>query len=186
MKNKMVTLFVGLVAASSAMAGGHYGAENSYYAQGDVLRAKPIYETVQVNHPEQQCWNERVRHRGKRHRDSYTPMIAGAIVGGVVGNQFGKGGGKDAMTVAGALLGGSFGSDMGKHHRGRGYTTIEQRCETIDNFTEKRELVGYKVKYRYDGKTYWTHTDHHPGRHINLKVSVAPVAGKGYNFPDDD
>ena len=35
----------------------------------------------------------------------------GGIVGGVIGNQFGKGSGKTILTVAGALLGSSIGSD---------------------------------------------------------------------------
>jgi uncharacterized protein YcfJ len=186
MKTKTALLLAGMIASGSAVAGNHYQSDSTYYTQGDVLKAKPLYETVQINHPEERCWNERVRHRGHRKNNSHTPMIAGAILGGVVGNQFGKGSGKDAMTAAGVLLGGSIGNDMGRQRHGRGYTTLEQRCETINNFTEKQELVGYRVKYRYDGKVYWTRTDVHPGRYINLKVSVAPTTGPGYNFLEDD
>lgn len=40
-----------------------------------------------------------------------TDSILGAIIGGVIGNQFGGGHGKDALTAAGALLGGSIGND---------------------------------------------------------------------------
>jgi surface antigen len=38
----------------------------------------------------------------------------GAILGGVVGNQFGKGEGKVAATVLGAVIGGIVGNDIGK------------------------------------------------------------------------
>jgi surface antigen len=38
----------------------------------------------------------------------------GAVLGGVVGNQFGKGDGKILATVAGALIGGVVGHDIGK------------------------------------------------------------------------
>lgn len=38
----------------------------------------------------------------------------GAVLGGVVGNQFGKGGGKVAATMVGAVLGGIVGNDIGR------------------------------------------------------------------------
>ncbi len=184
MKNKLAVMFVGLLAAGAVSADNGYESDNNYSAKGRVLKINPSYETVRVNYPEQRCWNERVRHRSSGGRDSYTPMIAGAIVGGVVGNQFGKGKGKDIMTAAGALLGGSVGNDMGRKSYRRGYTTNERRCETVDNFQEKRELTGYDVKYKYDGRTFWTRTDQRPGRYIDLAVSVAPTGGTSYNFRD--
>lgn len=47
---------------------------------------------------------------------SYTPIIGGAIVGGLIGSQFGKGSGKKALTAAGVVLGGSIGRDY-EHYR---------------------------------------------------------------------
>ena len=38
----------------------------------------------------------------------------GAVAGGLIGNQFGRGGGKVAATVAGALIGGILGSEIGR------------------------------------------------------------------------
>jgi surface antigen len=38
----------------------------------------------------------------------------GAITGGIIGNQFGKGGGKVAATLAGAVVGGIVGNDIGR------------------------------------------------------------------------
>ncbi len=186
MKSKIAVLFVGMLAAGTVSADSAYESDNNFSARGRVLKVDPLYETIRVNHPEQRCWNERVRHRSSRGRGSYTPMIAGAIVGGVVGNQFGKGSGKDAMTVAGALLGGSVGNDMGRSNHRRSYVTNERRCETVDNFREKRELAGYNVKYRYDGKTFWTRTDNRPGRYIDLQVSVVPTGGTDYSFHEYD
>jgi len=40
--------------------------------------------------------------------------LAGAVVGGVIGNQFGKGSGKVAATFAGAVIGGVVGNKIGK------------------------------------------------------------------------
>ncbi|MCW8890003.1 MAG: glycine zipper 2TM domain-containing protein [Sedimenticola sp.] len=160
-------------------------ADNSFFDKARVIHSKPLYETVRVNHPEERCWNERVRHRGESRSDSYTPSIAGAIVGGVVGNQFGKGKGKDAMTVAGALLGASVGNDLGKTP-GRSYVTSERRCETVDNFSEHEELVGYRVKYKYNGQVFHTSTRHDPGKFINVRVSVAPTGGSDYDYRQYD
>lgn len=40
--------------------------------------------------------------------------VAGAVLGGIVGNQFGKGGGKVAATIAGAAVGGILGNEIGR------------------------------------------------------------------------
>ena len=38
----------------------------------------------------------------------------GAVTGGIIGNQFGKGGGKVASTLAGAVIGGIVGNEIGR------------------------------------------------------------------------
>lgn len=179
MKKSTVILAMGLIGGSAAAL-----ADNSFSDQARVISSEPLYETVRINEPVERCWNERVHHRGRSGSDSYTPTIAGAIVGGVVGNQFGKGSGKDAMTVAGALLGASVGNDLGKRPS-RGYVTSERRCELVDNFREHDELVGYRVKYRYNGKIFHTRTAQDPGRYLNVRVSVAPT-DDGYDFREYD
>ena len=40
--------------------------------------------------------------------------VLGAITGGIIGNQFGKGGGKVAATLAGAVVGGIVGNEIGR------------------------------------------------------------------------
>ncbi len=153
------------------------GSSIEFVDEAKVISANPIYDTVRVNDPETRCWNEKVYHRRPASRnDSYTPTIAGAILGGAVGHQFGKGDGKDVMTVAGMLLGGSIGNDLGNKpvHGGR-YATTERRCETVDNYRETRELVGYNVNYKYRGKSYWTETVSDPGKYLKLRVNITPM-----------
>lgn len=152
-----------------------YHSDDSYTDQARVLRVKPIYETVSINDPETRCWNEQVRHYRPSQSSSHTPTIAGAILGGVIGNQFGKGKGKDAMTVAGAVLGGSIGNDTRSNGKGRSYVTTEKRCETVDNYRETTELVGYNVNYQYNGRDYWTRMARDPGDMLRVNVSVAPL-----------
>jgi outer membrane lipoprotein SlyB len=65
------------------------------------------------------------RDRGQDHRLGGGTVI-GAIVGGALGNQVGKGDGRKAATVAGALAGGAVGHRVEKNRRGeREYYRVE-------------------------------------------------------------
>ena len=57
---------------------------------------------------------EQVRHKDK-HLGAGTAI--GAIAGGVLGNQIGKGDGKTAATVGGAVAGGAIGHQVEKNNR---------------------------------------------------------------------
>ncbi|AKH19863.1 glycine zipper 2TM domain-containing protein [Sedimenticola thiotaurini] len=176
MKKRAVILALSIIAAPGMLLAG-----NDFRAQARVLSSQPIYEVVRVNQPEERCWTEQVHHRGGSRTESYTPTIAGAIVGGVVGNQFGHGRGKDVMTVAGVLLGGSIGNDLGKKPT-RGYVTNERRCELVDHYREYEEVVGYDVTYRYQGEVFHTRTDKEPGKFIDVRVSVDPAGRHHRSF----
>lgn len=54
--------------------------------------------------------------------------IAGAIIGGVLGNQVGSGSGRVAATLGGAVAGGYVGNEVGRDRHGN---RIEQRCERV-------------------------------------------------------
>lgn len=174
---------VSLIAASLAISGpglaGHKHDRRSYQGVAKVLSVKPLYETVRISIPHRECWRERIHrrhHHGPRHT-SYTAPIAGAILGGVVGNQFGKGSGKDALTVGGALLGASIGNDVNQSHcypRHSG-PRYQRRCKTVHSYETREELVGYRVKYLYDGEIHHTRMDHDPGDTIRVKVKVRPL-----------
>jgi len=107
-------------------------ASHSYQEYARVVHVEPMYRSVRVEAPREQCWEERVPERGRdyhnggqrrgKHASSYTPHILGAVVGAAVGRQFGRGRGQDAATVAGAVLGGSIGRDVHRrHNRDDGY-----------------------------------------------------------------
>jgi len=151
------------------------GYADSYTDHARVVSATPIYETVEVSYPEEQCWDERVVHHRRGRHHSPVGTIAGGIVGGVIGNQFGRGKGKTAMTVAGTLLGAAIGHEASHRPHGRRYVTHERRCELVDRYATEERLAGYRVEYRYKGETFVTRTDEHPGRRIPILVSVEPV-----------
>lgn len=75
--------------------------------QATVVGMQESYRTVVKEVPVQSCTTVEVpiyetRNKGQA---STGDTLAGAIIGGVIGNQFGGGSGKDAATVLGAILG---------------------------------------------------------------------------------
>ena len=166
----VVTFGVSALAFSAAAVSGH-----GFIGKARVIEAQPLYETVEVTHPVTECWTERVSRNNHRH-GAYIAPIAAGIVGGVLGNELGRGRGKTALTVAGTLLGASLGHSYSTSHR-RQQPTVERvrRCETVDRYEQQEQLVGYRVKYRYEGQTYYTQTTEHPGKHIRVRVKVSPV-----------
>ena len=63
----------------------------------------------------EQCGRiESIQPRAAEGKASTMATIAGAIVGGVVGHQFGSGRGQDAATVGGAVAGGYAGHELSK------------------------------------------------------------------------
>tara|TARA_R110002050_G_scaffold1244_5_gene8875 strand:+ start:189432 stop:190022 length:591 start_codon:yes stop_codon:yes gene_type:complete len=156
-----------------------YRSERSQQETARVTYVEPLYTTVRVSTPQRECY-ERPQHRTEYpQRESYTSTIAGGLIGGVLGNQFGKGSGNTAMTIAGTLLGGSIGRDAGSYpsHVNSDYDRYDrgQECHITEHVHEEQRIDGYRVTYRYQGQTYTTHMDHHPGKRIPVNVSVQPA-----------
>jgi len=171
MKKTLTSLGIALMTASLTVSAG----PQRFQDTAKVVDVEPIYETVEVNHPERRCWDEDVSYYEPGHK-TYTGTALGAVIGGALANQMGRGRGKDAATVAGALLGGAIGHDVSQRNR-RGYynTTTQRRCEVQDHTSYEDRLVGYHVEYRYKGHLFSTRTKNHPGRRIPVQVRVAPL-----------
>ena len=174
----MKRIMTGLTFGISALAfSGAAVAEHGFIGKARVIEAEPLYETVQVTHPVTECWTERVTRNNRRH-GGYIAPIAGGVVGGFLGNELGRGRGKTVLTVAGTLLGASLGHNYSSaHHRQRPTVEHVRRCQTVDRFEQQQQHVGYRVKYNYEGQTYYTQTTEHPGNHIPVRVEVSPVNG---------
>lgn len=144
--------------------------------EATVISTQPVYRTVRVNEPIEQCWDEPVHVPSNSGYYSHTPKILGAIVGAAVGNEFGSGRGKDLATVAGAVLGGSIGRDMQANHARRNSRVVyEKRCELVDRYRTEERIDGYEVDYRYNNQVYSTFTRHDPGPTLTVSVNVVPV-----------
>lgn len=163
------------------------GPPSTVYQYAPVLDVQPIVRVVQVERPRRECWQEEVYEQtsaGPAHRPLGTagPTIAGGILGGVIGHQFGGGSGKDAMTALGALMGAAIAGDRAQR-RAYGYASAAhevrpvtvERCQTsTERFAEER-VEGYRVTYEYQGREYTLRTREKPGQQIKLRVQVAPV-----------
>jgi uncharacterized protein YcfJ len=121
----------------------------------EVTDSSPVYGTVvsstavtqDVPQPQQVCRDVVVEERVPE-RDGLTGgTVAGAIVGGALGNQAGKGDGRKLATVAGAIAGGYAGREIDRRHEGGDIVArSEQQCETQNVSTT--QVIGYDIAYR--------------------------------------
>ncbi len=148
---------------------------NSQYDYAKVLRVQPVTEIVQIPEEQQVCREEPVQYHVAQYR-SPVPVIFGSIIGGVIGAQFGGGSGKTLATIAGATIGGAVARDAQyRNHPPQHYTTLEQRCYLETNWRSEKRVVAWDVDWVYQGKTYHTRMNEHPGDRIRVRVNVNPV-----------
>ena len=148
------------------------------YVYAEVLDSRPIYQAVTVASPAQECWQEEVRVRESRHQGSNTPVILSTIIGGALGNAVSNNKSSQRVgTVVGAVLGHSVGRDIvraNNHPQPARYQTV-QYCEEVTQYRDEERLIGYQVRYRYQGEEFTVRTDQDPGDRIQLRVSHNPV-----------
>lgn len=132
-------LFAILAVCSFGISAG----QNQY---GVVTDVQPIFgqqQQVQQQQPYEVCEKE----RGNGN-------LIGAGIGGLVGNQFGKGKGKIAMTVLGAVAGSQVGNTKRVCHTV--YPQQQQVTSYYDNIT-------YQVTYEVNGVPYVVYSKRNPG-----------------------
>jgi uncharacterized protein YcfJ len=192
-------------AAGSAIAAQDYGSryDNRYdnavsQPRSDVaqvISAQPIYDRyASSGYQRQECWNEqtnayddgyyrdsngRLYRNGTSGRDSNANgTLIGALIGGALGNQAGKGDGRKAATLGGAVIGGLVGNKMDRNNDAGGYdqyrdnSGVVRRCRMVSD--NNVQMSGYNVTYRYAGQTYHAVTRTRPGRTMRVIVDVRP------------
>ena len=92
---------------------------------GTVVSSTAIMQQVIRNNPERSCSIVEVPVYGNT-KGNASDAIAGAIIGGILGNQVGGGKGKDAATIFGAILGAKVGEENGGQKVIVGYKQVEQ------------------------------------------------------------
>ena len=107
--------------------------DDDVWAYARVVSVEPVYREVRVRAPRQVCEEvpvvERTRYRGGPDPGA---VLFGAVIGGVIGHQFGSGRGNDAATAVGAIMGAN-NAAVSSHRNGRVVEReiIETRCETV-------------------------------------------------------
>lgn len=148
-------------------------ADHQYTDTARVLSVTP--QTERVNVPRQEC---RTEYQQQSYSQGGNRSVAGAIIGGIagglLGNTVGRGNGRVAAAAVGAGVGAIAGDRIANNHANTVTTrTVPvQTCYQADNWQTVN--TGYLVTYEYDGRTYHTVTGEHPGRYIDVNVSVAP------------
>jgi uncharacterized protein YcfJ len=158
--------------------GRHSGA---IYDYAKVLSSQPVIHYVNVRRPVQECWQESRNYTEYRRAPGEGgSTLFGAILGGVIGHQFGGGSGKHAATAAGTIIGATIGNDVARRKAGPNYgytqhTRPVQRCETRYRDHREERIDGYDVVYRYRGQNYATRMPYDPGRKMKIRVDIRPA-----------
>ena len=141
-----------------------------------VLDVTTLTERVQERMPIERCRIKSVRVSRDRYDRSLTPTLLGGIIGGAVGSELGRNSSKKNLVIgAGALLGGSIGRDIARDREGRFEYVNREVCDTDYEIREYTQVTGYRVRYEYEGSTYETVMDRHPGATMPLEISVRPL-----------
>lgn len=95
--------------------------------------------------------------------------IAGALIGGLIGNQFGGGRGKDVMTGLGVIVGSNVANGTSKRNGGTIKRTI---CDEVPQYQRVKQINGWNVTYMYEGRHYKVYMKEDPGTHVTLELST--------------
>lgn len=194
-----------MLVAGVAQAGERYGSDRERYVSHDqprydlaeVVRVEPIIEIVSEPVYSQHCYEQPVYetvyeqdyygdYYGSGHVGGHGERVLGAIAGGLLGNQFGHGGGRVAATFFGTVLGDALVADHQQRHAGndsayRGRYPVgerisyRERCDTHTRYVNEERVRSFAVTYRYQGALYHARTAFDPGDSLRVRVDVLPA-----------
>jgi len=145
------------------------------FAYADVLRSDPISESIQESRPREVC-RDVTTVSGTRYENTTASTVIGAIVGAAIGNQVGDGSGRRAATVAGAVAGGAIGREAAISNSPQGQRrTTRSECEIVDDYVERKEVIGYDVQYRFRGEVFSSRLSYDPGEKLRIRVAISPA-----------
>jgi len=146
----------------------------TYIDNARVRSVDPQYESVSV--PRNECssqWVNEVRPVGGMQQ--YGGAVVGGVAGALLGNQVGKGHGREAATALGAVVGAFTGDRVANGGRDR-YEEVPREvtsCRTVNDVQTR--ITGYRVSYEYRGQSFTTMMRENPGPNLQVRVSVDPV-----------
>ncbi len=141
------------------------------------------------------------RHQSHQRRHRPEAVFIGGVIGGAIGHELTRsvnGRSHPGAVVAGAAIGaglvaGHQHHNNSRHHRRELITTHHNHhrkhkkhrnnnhhrpqsrphCTTTEHVQRIKKPDGFTVTYRYRGQTFRTHTDHHPGDRIPVRVALS-------------
>ena len=117
MKTIRTTLLAGAMLLSATAFAQQYGPQDEGRRFNDG--SKVVCKNVEVQ-------------RSSKDSNRILGTATGAVVGGLLGNQVGKGNGKKVETVGGAVAGGMIGrKEQGNAQEKKGYRVVERQCERV-------------------------------------------------------
>lgn len=145
----------------------------SFVDNARVRSVEPQYQNVAV--PRTECRSQWVQ-EGRAFDDrGYGGAVIGGVAGALVGNQVGKGHGREAATAVGAVVGAFAGDRIanGERWERRDEAREVKKCWTVNEVQPR--LTGYRVNYEYRGQNYATVLRENPGPTLAVRVSVEPL-----------
>ncbi len=121
---------------------------------------------VVVGPPTQRCWVEREQIVQNSGSNNAPAVIAGALLGGILGHQVGGGRGNDLATAGGAVAGAALGSNLGSNSGGQVVVTQNvQRCTSVPN---QNHPDYWDVTYLFRGQEHRIQMSTPPGRTVTV------------------
>jgi uncharacterized protein YcfJ len=164
---KSIVVISFFIASQLAFAG-------SFVDSATVNSVEKVYKQYMVEEPYQDCYiKETLQQSGD---GSATNEIMGAILGGAIGNQFGEGDGKEAMTLAGIFLGASIANDAEKANSTGQVVVSQEVCENKVRQKIVKRLSHYKINVDYNGHNVSYTSNRRPYDDVvKVKVTISSL-----------
>jgi uncharacterized protein YcfJ len=143
--------------------------ENRLY-EADVVAVRAVF-----GDPKQRCWVE-----AEQVVQTFAPdpsMLAGTVLGGVIGHQFGGGRGKDLATIGGAVAGAAVGANIAAVNGRPGQVLVTRNVKKCVN--EPNTTPAYwDVTYEFRGRQHHVQMLNQPGRYLTVNRIGEPRFGE--------
>ncbi|TFW13447.1 beta/gamma crystallin-related protein [Duganella callida] len=123
-----------------------------------------------VGPPEQRCWVERQQVQ-EPPRANPGGVIAGALIGGILGHQIGGGTGRTVATAGGAIAGAAVGNNVANQNNVS--TRDVRRCENVGN----QQPQYWDVSYNYRGVEHHVQMSNPPGNTVSINAKTGEPRG---------
>lgn len=143
--------------------------ENRLY-EADVVAVRAVF-----GEPKQRCWVE--AENVVQHFAPDASMLAGTVLGGVIGHQFGGGRGKELATIGGAIAGAAVGANVAAVNGRPGQMVVTRNVKKCVN--EPNAVPAYwDVTYVFRGREHHVQMLNQPGNHLTVNRLGEPRVGE--------